>query len=1293
MAEFGWAYVGGGAVTGAVGLEGSVQLKKGATELTGSPNLIFDTGSYELQVIGTISASSAITASSLNLYGVSAGTPPNTSSYLAVDSNFNLVLTSAAGGSGGTGTIGAAEDGDYTDGLYTDFVTSTPVGTAIDRFNEVLKILAPSPAPSLAAINYDNSAGVSAKLSFGASAAITDYTSSGTAAGFDAVDIGEVYESDTSGSNFRLGIYDGTVDITGFLNYSTAESVTNGYSAYSNDAFGNANEGTLKLELNGTVIHSVSLSGLTGTGNPNSGSANSLTGDSGFTNVSVTASSYDGNGSEWYIFKHRTAKFKIDVNEQLVGWNYARVIHTIGTTDYETNYVEWINDPSGAVNDLSISNARIEDITTEGSVYLSGVEYNTQLTASYKAELNNIYRNVYPAGTPVSFTPTRATTPSSQALTDLSAVSNDETAFFPITASFNLNGTLYPSQTIGQSVSVTHPLKNNLTNQGSATATGFLIYDNTPPTTTNLTETFIDETYRITSGSYPLQSMASLASWNSQIHMTSSGTSGYNDGLVQIGTAQYSGRLYSPIASALPNSGDFSALANGATGNPDYSSETGTRTYFRKIQNTSGVTKYDMEFSTTKSGTTFNNSTLGTSNARFYIKIPEATGWMDISQNFVYGNVSDGDGALISGASNDTDSGNNTHHITFGTASVAANDYVVIKIEADESWTGYLSQLSFTFGASAETAATPQVLSDIDANDTGISAKLSFGASNTIADYSNATGSSISLTDFDSNSLYSVSGNRRGIFSSAPTIDGEINDAIAADGGSDYPAKAFYNAYSGSLILEVNGSEVHTIDVSSTLSAINTTNGNGSRLNVSAVSFSTTSDSIPDYNKPYRTGTYEINPADQNVGWNYARLIHRTSGDAVTNYVEWIVDPSGSTDDTDLGLPTLANFDHSDVYYQSGVGYFASRPSASFDFTARNFYRNVYQNGTAISFPTTTNCSISNIRITGSGINTFNSAVSSTSMPALNNTAGCEIPDIEITGTVLFDSLTSISGGLGLFTDYDISVSGRVLHPFKSDVTTSTSSKTAFMVYSGSIGSTNLNTNEYFNTEDYRIVSGNYVSQSNTTSSANAWNSSYSVNDGATYPNYNDGMVTVNGYAISPLKIGNAGDTRNAADGGSLQAPSSNPNYSTLSESVRTYYRYFRNETGLAKATFTVSLYGDANLISKSGAFYTGTLGANKNIQVELKVPFDPAYTGLDDTSTAWGDCIKPYELGTQPTSDGVGIFNGGGSDLDQTVDGDGTDIDIQLQGSQVRDDQYFVVKISAHEDWTGYLSRIAITY
>ena len=46
-------------------------------------------------------------------------------------------------------SIGDPEDGTYSDGLFTDFAASTPIGTAIDRFNEVLKGLAPSAAPAL----------------------------------------------------------------------------------------------------------------------------------------------------------------------------------------------------------------------------------------------------------------------------------------------------------------------------------------------------------------------------------------------------------------------------------------------------------------------------------------------------------------------------------------------------------------------------------------------------------------------------------------------------------------------------------------------------------------------------------------------------------------------------------------------------------------------------------------------------------------------------------------------------------------------------------------------------------------------------------------------------------------------------------------------------------------------------------------------------------------------------------------------------------------------------------------
>ena len=66
----------------------------------------------------------------------------------------------------------------------------------------------------------------------------------------------------------------------------------------------------------------------------------------------------------------------------------------------------------------------------------------------------------------------------------------------------------------------------------------------------------------------------------------------------------------------------------------------------------------------------------------------------------------DGDGALISAASDNSntgasDSGNSVHCVTFGTASVANNEYVVIKVEADaEDWTGNINRLQFQLGAS-----------------------------------------------------------------------------------------------------------------------------------------------------------------------------------------------------------------------------------------------------------------------------------------------------------------------------------------------------------------------------------------------------------------------------------------------------------------------------------------------------------------------------------------------------------------------------------------------------------------
>ena len=99
------------------------------------------------------------------------------------------------------------------------------------------------------------------------------------------------------------------------------------------------------------------------------------------------------------------------------------------------------------------------------------------------------------------------------------------------------------------------------------------------------------------------------------------------------------GRLRSPRQGA--NSGNFSTLANGPAGNPNYASVTGTKTFFRKIQNTSGGDIRDLKITSTKN-TEYNNSSLASDNVKFSIKLPGSSAFLDISQPFVYGNIESG---------------------------------------------------------------------------------------------------------------------------------------------------------------------------------------------------------------------------------------------------------------------------------------------------------------------------------------------------------------------------------------------------------------------------------------------------------------------------------------------------------------------------------------------------------------------------------------------------------------------------------------------------------------------------
>jgi len=1210
------------------------------------------------------------------------GTTKGTGGYGLRDNAGTLQFKNSGGdwadlgsGGGGSGEIGDAEDGNYDDGLFTDFETSTPVGTPIDRFNEVLKILAPSPAPALSRINYgDVPNGVAAKLSFDSTNTITNYTASSTVAGFSAVTRNNIYQAATSGNNFRLGVYDGSQEITGTLNFTTGPSITNGYIAFASGAFGNAETGSLKLELNGTVIHEVVLTGAVGAGNPATGSATSLTSGSGFTHLSVTASSFDGNNSEWHIFKHRTAKYKIEANDQKIGWNYLRVIHTIASTNNATNYIEWINDPDGPLAALSVSLPRIDEVSLVGSKYLSGVQYNTDLTAKYKADINNMYKNVYPStADTITFNETNCDNIAAQSVP---AISTNENQIVPITGAVNNNQNLLLNGTITVSLNATHPLKSNLSSTGSASITGMLIDNDTSGPNSNLVETFIDEDFRITSASYDTQGSvtAGAATWNSQTHMTGSNIDGHQDGMLF-----YNRRLYNPKDSDIAGVGNFASLANVSAGQPNYNGITGIRTFYRKIQNDSGGTIRDLKITSTKNGFKFSADTqaLDTNDSHFFVKIPGSTGFMNIRENFTYGSTSDGDGALINGASDNSNlggTGNSTNCITFGTQSVANNEYIIIKIETN-GMQGYVSQLDFQLGASDVSAPTEApALDDIDLDDAaGVTAKLSFGSSNTLGGYTSVVGGKGSMGAVNSNAVYTDNGDtNRGVFKTIEVMNGTLNEDVSSN-GDNYAANSFKNAYTGSLLLIVNDTTASTLN----LNNLNTNNNLSSDtgFSVGAVQFSTTTDGIPDYTKTYRTGTYSIGTGQQRSGWNYARVLHRIGGtDTITNYVQWVVDTSGSSDDTSITGTELSNFGHTSIYYQSGIGYFASNPTGSYTCLGSNFYKNVYQNGTAVTFPTTTGCTVSNIRIVGTGVTTFDSAVSSAELPALNNNANCESTTIELTGTITYNSSsTSLSGGLGLFDPpASITTRSQINHPLKSNRQGSLETKNYFLRHSGTIGSTNLNTLEYFGLETYRIVSGNYASQADATGSSNAWNSSTQMNNGGTH---DDGMVTINGYLISPKQIGNSGDTRNTT----FQAPDGNPNYSSLTNATRTYYRYFKNNSGGSSTSIDITLHGSGSLVKKS----LNLADNNGYFYLEAKIP----------GTTAWLDVGK--SLGSaNPLVDGSGAGTGfAAGNPPKDIATGGTTIGCNFNGLGLASNDNVVLKISAHKDWVGYINRMTIGY
>ncbi len=1277
-----------GSIDASLGFSGSLtKLSNGTSYLVAGSNITVTSASNGQVTIATSGGGGSVTVKENDGDPEVANvTTISFDNAIVTDAGSNTVVIS--------GTIGTPEDGTYEDGLFTSFTNKTYTGVAIDRFNEVLKLLAPSPAPDLDDINSFET-GTDVFLSFGSSNAVSGYTSVGASAGYgSAVDVNGAYNVATSSNNIRLAAFNHTQSISGDLNADVEAGLSGARLNYVSQSFGNAEQGYLHLEVNGAVIATASLSGSTdatvrGISAPGSGSGTYLNSDgSGFTNLSITGSAIQQDGNTFSFFQHRTGRYLISTSSQRSGWNYARVLHFTDGSSLETNYVEWINDSNSDALAASTNTATVE---MSGSVHLSGVEYFLSGNMRYKVAVSNAYRNVYDKNQ-ITFSSTHVSMSGQSKPTIDTGGGENHTKVLHLTGVGHITQDAMLVGAVTSSVNVTHPLKANLTNAGTTSVSGILLYRLSGSSTANR-EAFREETFRIQSGSFSSQSDVTAGSnaWSSDKHISAS-NGGHSNGL-QFFSSSLRSPLNNVYAGDFRNTADGGSIANGPSENPNYSSQSGLRTFYRYFQNGSGATQYTANVLMSGSSSTIVTAatSLNSSRIRVFLKIPSgtagATGWLDLASAFSLNSYEDNDGCYDVSFDSSLNAANIAN---FGRQGIANSEYICMRVEADTSWTGQVDYIEVDFGAGTGTTVSAPILSQVDADSTGVTSKLSFGSSKAITGYTSVGGSAGLGSAVDVNGSYQVATSSNNIraatFDGSSNFEGDLNPQVLVN-GTNYVAKSFDKALTGTLKLEVNGAVIQSLDLTGSAGAGSPGSGSGTHVtsdgsgfisfsNYAAAQFS---NGVSDYNKVYRTGKYRVSTTDQRNGWNYARVIHTVTGsDRETSYVEWVND----NDSNALAITNqvIDNFQGGSPYYQSGIAYFVAC-SSSLKYQSDNSYENVYSAlSSAVTTPTTTNFSVNSIVISGSGVtDQLDSGDDSTKAALLTGVSNSEELPIFVTHSITFSRSESLPGPFGS-TAYGVTGSTRVKHPLKSNVTSADFKKGAFLVFTSS-NSSDLNNNEYFTSEEYRIQSGTYGSQASVILQSSKWSSTSSMNSASDLGHY-AGALIYNDLMISPLSGVLGGDYRSAGDGGSLQAPDHNPNYSSLGVNQREYERYFQNNTSNDQPQITITLYGDATLVARSGT-NSGSLDTSKNVYCDVKIPGKTGYL----------DLAKPSP-GAGVVSDGTGGLSG---DLTSAIDVDGASNICTFNGETLNgtasSPEYVIIRITSHKYFTGKVSRIQVAY
>lgn len=593
------------------------------------------------------------------------------SAHAIVDNNGNI-------------SIGDAEDSGYTDGLFTDFsALTTPIGTAIDRFNEVLNGLAPSSAPDVRnleglATSANTTSGT--RLSFGSGVVATGYISaSGTgsvAPMSTAVNNGGEFiavSNTTSPSTtyYRLGIFTASRSLTFDINESTTADAAS-FTNYPADAFSVPADGgeSYIVEINNQQFK-VTTTGTTAFSDANN-----------FSLSAAQTGSFKDTGLSFVYRRHRTGSLTITSSFFQRGWNYVKVIQS--SSMKMTNYADWVFDPAQAGTSFSTPTNSTHSFNPTGLKWISGIPYYTALTFIASGSVPGFYSCSYNSSA-ITFSST--------------GTSGSVTSYTPpAPTNFNSNLEATSSFTFGTNArALNNPISVTYTAtgvQGKTTGTQtintptIIIHGTGHTAPTAKIEYFTTESQRVPSASYDDQTSLTNGVYNAATSLATltSELAFFDNALVYPSVVgNMSGAVYK--AGTVP---DYSVLT------------TGTKYLYRRFlheasQGATATKTITIPWTGMTSGFVANTTALTTQNAHIHIKIPGTTGYRDLLVATLSNttavqfndNVGCGDGASITS--------NTAKTINMGQQNWPASDTRwLVRITTTTGWTGRITQITVT---------------------------------------------------------------------------------------------------------------------------------------------------------------------------------------------------------------------------------------------------------------------------------------------------------------------------------------------------------------------------------------------------------------------------------------------------------------------------------------------------------------------------------------------------------------------------------------------------------------------